>query len=242
MTINWPIHWINSSSLNFLSRSLAIISVLVIVCYPSSAEPSITEPKVFSANSSPFGIPFSEWAIKWWQWHISIPKAEHPRENPESTYCPVGNDGPVSFLTHSIQGISEQVCNIPAGNAILISVSSGECDSDEIKSGEDAALRKCASEGNEHAAFEVTVDGKSVNIHPTNENRTQTRFFNITIPRDNFYEVNPGTYKAIVDGYFALLEPLPKGEHTLRVRASVSNPLDPSFNFANDAIYHLRVQ
>jgi hypothetical protein len=124
----------------------------------------------------------------------------------------------------------------------FISISSGECDSDEIKSGDEAALRKCASEGNEYAAFQVTVDGEKLNIQPIQENRTDSRFFNITIPKDNLYDVNPGTFKAVVDGYFALLKPLSPGEHKVRVVASVSNPLDPSFNFAYDANYIMKVQ
>jgi hypothetical protein len=206
------------------------------------AEAGSTKPTVYSVQSSPYGLPFSEWAIKWWQWHISIPKGEHPRANPTSTHCPVGDGGSVSFVTQSIQGYSELVCTIPAEKSVLISISSGECDSDEIKSGDEAALRKCASEGNEYAAFQVTVDGEKLNIQPIQENRTDSRFFNITIPKDNLYDVNPGTFKAVVDGYFALLKPLSPGEHKVRVVASVSNPLDPSFNFAYDANYIMKVQ
>ena len=132
---------------------IGLAIVVTMASYLLFAEAGSIKSTVFSVNSSPYDIPFSEWAIKWWQWHISIPKAEHPRANPSSTHCPVGEAGPVSFVTHSIQGYSELVCTIPAEKAILMSISSGECDSDEIKSGDEVALRKCASEGNDRRSI-----------------------------------------------------------------------------------------
>jgi hypothetical protein len=35
-------------------------------------------PGVFSKDSAPYGIPYKEWITRWWQWHISIPKEDHP--------------------------------------------------------------------------------------------------------------------------------------------------------------------
>ena len=39
--------------------------------------------------------------------------------------------------------------------------------------------------------------------------------FNITIPQNNKFEVDPGVYAAAVYGYYLILNPLPPGEHTL---------------------------
>ena len=81
-----------------------------------------------------------------------------------------------------------------------------------------------------------------MNVHPDNDNRTRSGFFDITYPQDNLYDVPAGTYKAVVDGYYAFIEPLPHGEHLVRIDASVNNPTDPSYNFAYEVLYHMNVQ
>jgi hypothetical protein len=103
----------------FLYGLAAFVVMITTASFILMAEAGSTKPTVYSVQSSPYGLPFSEWAIKWWQWHISIPKGEHPRANPTSTHCPVGDGGSVSFVTQSIQGYSELVCTIPAEKSVL---------------------------------------------------------------------------------------------------------------------------
>jgi hypothetical protein len=49
----------------------------------------------------------------------------------------------------------------------------------------------------------------------------------------------PGTFKAMADGFFVFLKPLPVGKHDLILTTSVSNPVAPSYNYAAESIYHL---
>jgi hypothetical protein len=46
----------------------------------------------------PFGFSFAEWAIKWWQWLLSIPKENNPAIDNNRTNCHVQQQGPVWFL------------------------------------------------------------------------------------------------------------------------------------------------
>ena len=97
---------------------------------------------------------------KWWQWNIQIPKDQHPQLLGSALgKCPVGVSGNVSFLTQSLQGKTEYSCTIPAEQAIMIPVSTGECTSDEAKSSVPAEMMKCATEGNRYLTFDVAVDG-----------------------------------------------------------------------------------
>ena len=66
--------------------------------------------------------------------------------------------------------------------------------------------------------------------------------FSGTLPEDNTFKNPPGTFRGVTDGFFVLLEPLPPGNHDLRLTTSVSNPIEPQFNYASEAIYHLIVE
>ena len=174
-------------------------------------------PGIFSKESRPYGLPYTEWMIKWWQWQISLPREGHPYITQNIQNCPVGIAGPVAFLTNSIQGESHYTCTIPLGHAILLHISSAECRTPELPPDQrsPADYIKCATEGQQYLTFEVTVDG--VPLKGLEQNVALTRFFNITIPKDNVYDIKDGTYKAVAHGYFAFLKPLPAGVHNVNI-------------------------
>ena len=55
--------------------------------------------------------------------------------------------------------------------------------------------------GNEYGVIEATVDG--VKLKSLEQYRTQSGFFNITIPEDNIYDSSPGTFRALTDGLYS---------------------------------------
>jgi len=90
-------------------------------------------PQLYLKDSSPYGTPYADWIKKWWQWNVSVPKAEHPQTNPR-TVCATKVSGQVSFLVQNLQGPSHYSCAIPAKNAIMLPISTGSCTSIEAHS------------------------------------------------------------------------------------------------------------
>jgi hypothetical protein len=197
-------------------------------------------PGVYAPNSTPYGTPYKDWIAKWWQWTISIPVSQHPRDNYTSEKCANKQEGPVWFLADQLGGREERTCTIPAGKAVLIPLITGECDYGlpEVKNDQD--LRRCAMAGDEYGKIDATVDG--VKIKDLEKYRTQSGFYNITIPQDNIYEAPAGNFRAMADGFYVFLEPLPSGKHDIHLKASVLNPVDSSFNYNADWTYHLLVE
>jgi hypothetical protein len=197
-------------------------------------------PGVYSKDSAPYGVPYGEWLAKWWNWTVSIPTAQHPRDDYTPEKCQVNQQGPVWFLADQLGGREERTCTIPAGKAIFIPLLVGECEysTTEIKSDDD--LRRCASTGNEYGVIEATVDG--VKLKNLEQYRTQSGFFNITIAEGNIYESPHGTFRGFADGFFVFLEPLPTGKHDVNLKASVLNPIEPSYNYNADWTYHLIIE
>jgi len=218
-----------------------IVFIISFILYRPFAYGISSAPETFFKGSTPYGVPYEEWLIKWWQWHISLPKEGHPFLIPNVANCPVGNSGPVSFLTHSLQGESHLTCTVPSGKSILFPIATGECNSAEAHSDSDPIIQKCATEGQKYATFEVTVDGIRLSGLGPDQNYAISRFFNMTIPMDNVFDFKPGTFKAVVAGYFVFLKPIPTGEHNVSIAARVTNPIDPSFNFDYHTSYVLKV-
>ena len=218
---------------------LAIVSSvwLLLNQAPVSGQASLGNSSFFTPDSNPYGKSYEEWARNWWQWHISLPASANPK-NVSVTTCPVLNNGQVSFIDHRLVGKYEFTCNIPTGNAVMTTILSGECDSDEKGTMEEKPILQCAKEGGDLSTTAITLDNVSLK---DNQSRITTKFFNITIPEDNVYEANPGTFKGVVDGYFLFLKPLSKGEHDLNIKVGVNNPSDPNFTNGYDAKLKLLV-
>jgi len=146
--------------------------------------------------------------------------------------CAINQEGSVWFLADQLGGREERTSTIPAGKAIFVPLLVRVCDYGEsdVKSDED--LRRCALAGNEYGVIEVTVDG--VKLKSLEQYRTQSGFFNITIPEDNIYDNSAGTFRALSDGFFVFLEPLPPAKYAAHLKVSVLNPIEQQFNYNAD--------
>jgi hypothetical protein len=196
-------------------------------------------PQIYLKDSSPYGTAYADWIKKWWEWNVSVPKAEHPQINP-NTVCATKESGQVSFLSHNLQGPSHYLCTIPAKNAIMAPISTGSCTSIEARSTKLTDLISCATTGDQYLTFKATLDG--VRLNSLENNYATTNIFNMTLPNDNYEFLKGGTYPTAAGGYFVFLKPFPAGEHNLSITARVLNPTDPSFNYDYDASYDLIVK
>jgi hypothetical protein len=225
-----------------ISKSSLIIFLIVpiILFGPSMVAYGISfTPQLYLKDSSPYGTPYADWIKKWWQWNVSVPKAEHPQTNPK-TVCATKESGQVSFLVQNLQGSSHYSCTIPAKNAIMIPISTASCTSIEAHSTKPADLINCATIGDQHLTFKATLDG--IPLNNLENNYAITKIFNMTVPNDNFEFLKGGMYPTGAGGYFIFLKPLPVGKHNLSINARVVNPTDPSFNFDYDTSFDLKVQ
>jgi hypothetical protein len=234
-----------ASTIALLNRVIVIGMItlaFVLTAFSSTAfvTADSVNPGVYSKDSSPYGIPYGEWLAKWWNWTVSIPTAQHPRDDYTPEKCHVNQQGPVWFLADQLGGREERTCTIPAGKAIFIPLLVGECEysTPDIKTDDD--LRRCATAGNEYGVIEAKVDG--IKLKSLEQYRTQSGFFNITISEGNIYESPPGTFRGFADGFFVFLEPLPPGKHDVNLKVSVLNPIEPSYNYNADWTYHLTIE
>ena len=194
---------------------------------------------VYSKDSTPFGVPYKDWITRWWQWDVGIPISQHPRDNYTAEKCTVNQNGSVWYLPDILTGKEERTCTVPEGKAILVPLLTGECDTSESTSQSDAELQQCSTAGDEYGAISATLDGQK--IENLDSYRTATDFFNISYVKDNIFDIPVGTYRGIADGFFVFLKPLSVGNHELQIKTSVTNPTTPSYNYASEGIYKLKI-
>jgi hypothetical protein len=194
--------------------TILIVSVISGFFYVSSSQ-GLGSTEVFSIDSNPYNVKYSDWTAKWWQWIVSIPANQSPGADTTGQYCGLKQEGPVWFLAGTFGGEQKRVCTIPEGKALFFAPINGECnytENPDKKSEED--LRQCAKALQDQVkTIIVTVDG--INLENLNKYRIQSPLFTVDLPKSNIFGVEPGPTKAVSDGNWVFLKPLSSGNHTI---------------------------
>jgi hypothetical protein len=229
----------------YLAIVLSGIIVLVIASSCLVSAPAISQtPAVFPLNSKPYGMTYSDWAAKQWQWIISTPSSKSPLTDNNGTRCAEGQQGPVWFLVGTSGGKQARSCTIPSGKALFLNIFTGECSTKEnrnLKTGPE--LLKCAINSNKGASVSASVDG--VNIPNIETYRVQSPSISVVYPQAGesiFPIAEGGPAISAADGWYVMLKPLSRGTHTLHFDGS-SPPSDlNSDGYVTDVTYHLTIK
>jgi hypothetical protein len=207
--------------------------VLIITLYSfgynqrSSAE---SQELVFTPKDNPYNKTFADWAVWWWNHHLSIPNIKennslsHPRDNYSPEKCSWAQDnGPVWFLPDGkdqsdITNPEVRECKVPQGKALLVQIVGSGCSEGEgLKTEQE--IRNCAVWVLPTAEFSAKIDGKEVMNTRKDPNDRQKYYVEpyktrLTYVNNSYYaEVKPGTYDAEVAGFYLFVPPLSPGLH-----------------------------
>jgi hypothetical protein len=198
---------------------------------------------VFAIDSKPYGNSYEDWTIKFWQWLLSIPVSRNPAVDQTGEFCQEKQDDqPVFFLAFSGGGGADRTCSIPAGKAILIPINVVECSFAELPTAKsEEELHTCATEDeSSNPGLYLSVDGRE--FKQLDKYRVHSRIFDFDLPNDHFLPAGePGPSRAVSDGYWAILEPLPSGKHEINFKASLSNPTTAIMLYSDDLKYTVDV-
>lgn len=250
---------------SILSASLLpLFATLALACSGEDPEPPPPPPPdyLFGVEEQPYGKTYEEWAQKWFEWALTIPKAEHPvLDGP----CDGNQMGDVFFLAGNVGGQTTRACAVPSGKAIffpIVNSISRACP--EYVGNPDLTCESLTSEQTAHdnastffEDYEITktleIDGHA--ITDLDDRRAHTATFNDPTPTQggDFFETicsgpigeNPcdvpvGSARiAAADGYWVMLKPLPAGDHEVRFTAKIVVSADQTFEL--DVTYDLTV-
>jgi len=191
----------------------------------------------YSKGESPFGISYSDWITKYWNWDLSIPL--DPKINDflglKENGCLVHRENSTVMLADTAAGgIWNQKCTISHNAGILIPIWTGECDQG-TKAFETYSFKQlldCARGfdlGKVRGQVKVdnipvaTLDALDYKTNIMNNvTEVYSNQFNATIPINSHVIVEQyGTFPAAAHGWFVFLKPLPPGNHTVYYQNSV---------------------
>jgi hypothetical protein len=200
-----------------LALALLAAGMLLGLLAPSASASSFS---IVQPTKKYAGKTYGQWSAAWWQWAANISEPNSPVTGAD---CAVKQRGPVWFLAGTTGGSATRSCTIPAGKAILVPIINAECDTltPPTEGGTAAELRACAKDLIDHVTqTSASVDGTAIDLGPVSKGRFrfQSPLFTITFaPNNGFYPDGgvAGTGKAVADGFWVLIKPLSKGQHTI---------------------------
>lgn len=186
---------------------------------------------------------------EWWQWALSIPTSENPTLDATGEKCFVGQRGSTWFLAGTFGvGPVTRSCSVPAGKRIFFPVANSSFFDSPNVCGQGPEHLSVAEMRAFIAGFVAGLTEVSVELdgEPVDDlHRVRSRVFEIALPEENVFDtpcagaggLPAGIYSpAVDDGYYALIEPLPAGHHTLRFHAE-----NAEVGFVIDTTYELTV-
>jgi hypothetical protein len=247
------------------SGSLLLIMSLPVILVLNFVQAQGSDPYTFPVNSSPYGISYKNWTAKWAAWEYGIPKSNNwnfkntPGVNYVPKDCSYMQDpsSPVFFLpwVGAEQGTYATVtCIVPHNKAILISVDSGTGDYSDpsVKLKTPSELIRIETESNKYPnKFDATLDGHSLDLINDEAHKVTSDLYNLTLPKDNVWGEPEGPDKAITQGWWLMLKPLPVGEHTVHYNTGYAKLNSDPTNmpgqgnpkgYIQDVTYHLIVK
>ena len=201
-----------------LSSLLAILWI----AHGAYASTPATNVNPLPANASVVGMSQPELTKRWWQWAGSFDDDKSPVADRTGELCAAGQEGPVWFLAGTYGSApTHRKCRVPAGkyvffpliNYIVMPTGCAGCANtcDDMK----ATARQMTDRP---MGLFAELDGRP--FAALNGHRVAAgSCFNIAERMPGAPKVEPSAS----DGYWLLLPPLPKGEHSLRFGGSLPN-------------------
>jgi hypothetical protein len=216
--------------------SLLCAQALALSAPARAASDDNPNPNVYPLTEKVGEKTYAEWAAAWWQWGLGIKKDKNPITDQTGKFAGEGQSGPVWFLAGNFGGETKRTCSIPAGKALFFPVvnqgpgTSAERADEKVLSATAKELMDTAED------LQVIVDEKP--LKDVVKYRVATPLFTLNGPdkADAVVDNASGACKMVSDGYWIMLKPLDKGDHTLRIKGTVKKA-----RFSLDVTYKLTV-
>ena len=186
-----------------------------------------SETIMYPRKYQPFGKSWEKWTAIWCNWLLSIPREKNPAVDETGKNSSQNQvDANVWFLAGSFGNNIpvRRKCTVPNSKAILFPIVNKEdsfAEDLDLIYEEELAMR-ARNSMDRLICLQLIVDGKR--LPNLSEYRVLSEFFDLTFPENNVYDVNTKNTRAVCDGYWAFLRPLPIGSHEIYFSAKVFLP------------------
>jgi hypothetical protein len=163
---------------------------------------------IFDSDSHPFNISLAKWTSLWWKWLNSIPRSQNPAiDNSGGSSALNQRYAEVWFLAGTYGGSVKRTCKIPYGKCILFPIIASlfSFATDPHLKTEQDLLSTVKKDISKIQCLSLTIDG--IIFEDLLKLRVQSEIFGDMI--------NGKVTKAVSDGYWVFMKPLPMGIHKI---------------------------
>jgi hypothetical protein len=199
---------------SFIS-ALAVIAILSVAPESALAQKR-TVATVVPPDASYHGVTYAEWSAAATRFGMEHPLEGHPGLDTPDFDVRSGQLGEVWFLSGPFDP-HERSVTVPAGKAlflILLNVDASSLEEPPFHGNTEAEQREIAKSFGDHIInVFCSIDGEK--IKNMDDFRVSSPQFEFTAPTPWLFGDIGGSGTAVADGYYVLVERLPKGEHTI---------------------------
>jgi hypothetical protein len=189
---------------------------------------------LYDRNVKPYNRSWESWAADWCKWMLSFNKRKNPCLDKTGRYSSLRQENKnVWFLAGTFGNITHVTrrSEIPAGRSILfpLLVKEDSFAEDRDLKTERELIERARDATDKALHLEVIING--VRIPCIKKWRVQSKIFELVFPEDNVYDVRPGTTRAVCDGFWIFIKPLPVGEHSIYFKGetTLEEPITKKF-------------
>lgn len=212
--IQWT-RWLVFLGLFILVAGLAVL-------LPSPAQGDDDDPVVVPPTNPAAHRLYQELSARWWNWAVTEPEATSPLTDTTGEDQGRNQSGPVWFLAGTLGTTETRTVTVPARKALFFPITNAVFWAPEDGATE-AEVRRLAREAiDDTRSVECRIDNDPV--PHLNRFRVASRAFRLTIAPGsilNEFGYAPGVRSpAVSDGYWVLVRPLERGQHTITFRGT----------------------
>jgi hypothetical protein len=205
-----------NQNISSLVSALAVIALLSATAESALAQKS-TVPTVVPPDASYHDFTYAEWSAAATRFIMEHPLEGHPGLATPDFDVKSGQDGEVWFLGGPFEPYERSI-TVPAGKAlflILLNVDGSSLEEPPFHGDTEAEQREIAASFADHIInVFCTIDGAQV--ENMDDFRVSSPQFEFTAPTPWIFGNVGGSGTAVGDGYYVMVDRLPKGEHTIR--------------------------
>jgi hypothetical protein len=184
------------------------------------------EIEFYSCDSSPYGITYGGWTVRWWKWWFSIDRNRNPAADQTGIYANEKQSMPTWFLAGT--WVSEnrnhpyRKCSIPSDVSILFPIINCEENPLEYPDliSQEAMRKRLQADMDTVRNKECFVNGREI---PPQFVKSDPEFFQINIRSDMSENKKGGDTVMTASGYWVFFKPLSKGSYHINFEGSYQN-------------------
>jgi hypothetical protein len=167
---------------------------------------------IFGINERPFGLAYSDWTVKWWNWIIQIPKEINPLFDINGKNAYLNQiDSNVFFLCQTLESsdkIPVRNIKIPKETSVFMPIINWISILHEDGENDQELLSTARERMNAVKDLQININELELTTNQLKEFRVQSPIVDMFLPKKNIFDHPSRQTRIVSDGFWIFLKPI----------------------------------